>query len=86
MDTGANGGIVITPMGLQEGAERVAKAENIQQVILHPESSTTDYVLKFLNKTMVGASFNSGILFGDSVGATICVSGHFDSSEKENGT
>lgn len=85
-DTGAEGAIVVSPMGFQEGASKVAGAENIQQVILHPESTTTDYVFQFLNKTMVGSSFNTGVLFGDSYGATICVSGHYDEEENNENT
>ena len=53
-DTGAKGGIIVSPLGLQEGAERVAKAENILNVQLHEGSTRTEYVLRFLNQIMVG--------------------------------
>jgi len=43
-----------SPLGLQEGAEKVAKAENIRNVILDPASTTTNYILKFLNEVHVG--------------------------------
>ena len=53
-DTGASGAIIVSPLGLQEGAEKVAKAENIHNVILNPDSTTTNYILKFLNEVHVG--------------------------------
>lgn len=55
-DTGAAGGIIVSPMSLQEGAKKVAQHEGITHVRLSPESTTTDYVLQFLNKTFVGLS------------------------------
>jgi Restriction endonuclease len=55
-DAGASGGIIVTPVGLQEGAARVAAAENITTVILDENSSSTDYIIKFLNKIKVGVS------------------------------
>lgn len=54
IDTGANGGIIVTPVGLQEGAERVARSQNIETFILHPESTTANYVARYLHKIMVG--------------------------------
>ncbi|WP_067828591.1 restriction endonuclease [Nocardia inohanensis] len=53
-DTGADSGIVVTPCGLQEGAERIAAAENIQMVRLDADSTTTSYVLEFLGNVMIG--------------------------------
>jgi hypothetical protein len=41
IDTGAAGGIVVSPLGLQEGAERVANAENIVTVKLNEDSART---------------------------------------------
>jgi hypothetical protein len=55
-DTGAAGGIVVSPLGLQEGAAKVAAAENIQTVYMDENSTSTDYILKFLNKAFVGMS------------------------------
>lgn len=55
-DTGSSGGIFITPIGFQEGAKKVTKSENITTVILHEDSSSSDYVLQFLNHIKVGAS------------------------------
>jgi hypothetical protein len=55
-DTGAAGAIVVSPLGLQGGAEKVAQSERVVSVTLDPSSSTTDYVMKFLDKIRVGLS------------------------------
>ena len=54
IDTGAEGGIVVSPLGLQEGAEKIAAAEDIQSVELRSDSTIYDYFLRFLNNVMVG--------------------------------
>lgn len=54
IDTGAKGGILVSPMGMQEGAKKVAVAENIIDVQLTPDSSLFEYFLRFLNNVMVG--------------------------------
>lgn len=56
IDSGAAGGIIISPLGLQDGAKLIANAENIQEVKLGPESTTTDHVITFLNKTLLTTS------------------------------
>ena len=55
-DTGAEGGIVVSPFEFQKGAKKVAKHEGMQHVVLDPKSTTTDYMLKFLNKIFLGIS------------------------------
>lgn len=55
-DTGAQGGIVVSPFELQSGANKVAAHYNIQHVTLDPKSTTSDYILKFLNQIFVGIS------------------------------
>ena len=64
-DTGAAGGIIVSPLPLQEGAEIVAAHEGIKHVILDPNSSTSDYMLRFLNQIFVG--FTEGALVSDSI-------------------
>jgi len=54
LDSGAAGGIIVSPLGLQEGAARVASAENIYSVILDENSTTTEYLLRFLNQVRIG--------------------------------
>ena len=55
-DTGAQGGIIVSPLELQKGAKLVAAHENITQVILDAKSTTIEYVMKFLNNIFVGLS------------------------------
>lgn len=54
IDTQAEGGIIVSPLGIQEGASKIADKENILNVKLDKNSSTHEYVLQFLNKIMVG--------------------------------
>lgn len=49
-DTGAAGGAVVTPVGLQEGAEKIAKAEKITVVKLSEDSTPAQYAVEFLGK------------------------------------
>jgi hypothetical protein len=53
-DTGAVGGIIVSPLPLQSGAKIVAKSQGIQHIQLSADSTTTNYVLQFLNKVFVG--------------------------------
>ncbi|MFZ2651710.1 MAG: restriction endonuclease, partial [Burkholderiaceae bacterium] len=53
-DVGAKGGIIVTPVGLQEGAAKVAAHNGITLVKLAPGSTTTEYLVRFLNKVCVG--------------------------------
>jgi DNA-directed RNA polymerase subunit RPC12/RpoP len=55
-DTGAEGGIIVSPLGLQEGAQKIAQAENIVEVRLDPNSTPHDFSMQFLNKLMIGVS------------------------------
>lgn len=55
-DTRAQGGIVVSPLELQNGAKIVAASSNIQHVILDPKSTKSDYIMKFLNQIFVGRS------------------------------
>jgi hypothetical protein len=55
-DTGAQGGIIISPLGLQEGARKIAEAENVKSVRLGENSTTMNYVLAFLNNIFVGVA------------------------------
>jgi hypothetical protein len=54
IDTDASGGIIVTPVGLQEGADEVARSQNIETLILHPESTMSNYVAQYLQKIMAG--------------------------------
>lgn len=54
IDTGAGGGIYVSPLGFQDGAAKVAAARNIVNVQLSPDSTNSEYMLKFLNKIFNG--------------------------------
>ena len=60
-DVGASGGILVSPLGLQEGAKKVAASANIIEVKLDPTSTTTEYMLEFLNKVCIGFSDTVGL-------------------------
>ncbi len=53
-DTGANGGIIVSPLGIQLGAQLIADAENIVSVTLDQNSTPTEFSMQFLNKIFVG--------------------------------
>ena len=54
LDTGAVGGIVVSPLGVQSGAQLIAAAEGIITVQLHGDSTPTEFAMQFLNKIFVG--------------------------------
>lgn len=54
LDTGAQGGIIVSPLGLQEGAQKVALAEKIVNVQLSPDSTPHEFAMQFLNKIFLG--------------------------------
>lgn len=53
-DLGAAGGFMISPLGLQVGAEKVAQAENVISVILDSSSNATEYFMEALHTTFIG--------------------------------
>jgi hypothetical protein len=55
-DMGAKGGIIVSPLGFQEGAAKVAGAENIQDIHMNKDSTTTEYMLRFLDMVFIGAT------------------------------
>jgi hypothetical protein len=54
IDTGAKGGIIVSLLGLQEGAEKIAGAENVVNVILDENCNRHEYMMSFLNRVMIG--------------------------------
>lgn len=62
-DTGATGGIIVTSVPLQTGAQKVATTCNILHVQIDLNSTPEDFSIKFLNKLFLGVS------------AGLCVSG-----------
>jgi hypothetical protein len=55
-DTGAEGGITVSPLDLQRGAKIIAANANVQHVILDQNSTTSDYVMRFLNQFFIAFS------------------------------
>jgi hypothetical protein len=55
-DTKAAGAIVVTPLDLQAGAQKVAAYANIVHVKLDPKSTTAEYVMSFLDKVFIGVA------------------------------
>lgn len=53
-DTGAAGGFIVSPLGLQEGAIKVAAAANILPVTLNANATPHQFVLSFLGNFFVG--------------------------------
>jgi Restriction endonuclease len=55
-ELGASAGIVVTPLGLQSGAELVAKRADIQVVELNADATPTEYVMRLLDKICLGVN------------------------------
>jgi hypothetical protein len=78
-DVKADGGIIVSPLGFQAGAKKIAKHSGIVQVILKPESTITEYVLHFLNKFVSGLVAElriSGSLSAQKIGHVCNVGDH----------
>ena len=54
IDTKADGGIIVSPLGLQSGAQLIANAKNIINVKLYKNSTPTEFSMQFLNKIFIG--------------------------------
>jgi len=61
IDTGAEGGIVVSHLGLQTGADKIAAAENIISVELDKDSTPAEFSMRFLNKIFVGVQARVGM-------------------------
>lgn len=56
IDAKASGGIIVSPLGLQEGTQKIVSSENVISVILDADSTPEDFCMKFLNKIFFGWS------------------------------
>jgi hypothetical protein len=54
IDTGAFGGILVSPLGFQKGAAKVAAATNVKQVMLNEDSTEKDFAFGFLDNLFMG--------------------------------
>lgn len=64
-EVGASGGIIVSPLGLQAGGKKIAELDNIHEVILDANSTTENYMMKFLNEIIFG--LNEKVVLKDSV-------------------
>jgi hypothetical protein len=62
-DTGASGGIIVSPLSIQEGARKVAQSGNILEVKIGPNSTASEFFMQFLEKLMVGIKISFGVSF-----------------------
>ncbi|WP_434026804.1 hypothetical protein [[Pseudomonas] boreopolis] len=70
-DVGASGGILVSPIGLQEGAKKVASKANVVEVLLNQDATTTDYFLEFLNKVFLSVSDTVNVKFTEHLSITV---------------
>lgn len=68
-DTGADGGVIVNPLDLQSGAEKIAAANNIVHVQLRADSTPLEFEMKFLNKLFVG--FHETVSISEHLSITI---------------
>jgi hypothetical protein len=54
IDTGAKGGVLVSPLPLQNGATKIASARNIIAVELNAEATRHEYLMRFLRQIQVG--------------------------------
>ncbi|NOI26609.1 restriction endonuclease [Vibrio mediterranei] len=71
IDTNATGGIIVSPLGLQKGAEIVAEHADVINVRLDKDSTTQEYVMEFLNSICVGLTDTISVSMSESVNITI---------------
>lgn len=53
-DIGAGEGLMVTPIGYQKGAKKVAKAARIGMATLNPEATESEYILTIANRLFRG--------------------------------
>jgi len=71
IDTGAEGGLMVTPIGYQEGAQLVAKAGNVTLVTLNADATEREYVLKVAEHLFVGKEARVRIVLGGSASPSV---------------
>ncbi len=60
-DTGAKGGIMVGPLGLQSGAEKVAENNNIKSIEVDADSTPENFTMKFLKQLFIGITAKVGV-------------------------
>jgi len=64
IDSEAAGGIIVSPLGLQEGAAKIAAANNIIIVKLNANSTPTDFGLRFLQRILLSVRITASVRLG----------------------
>jgi hypothetical protein len=82
-DTGAKGGIIVSPLGLQEGAAKIAAAENVVNVVLDENCNRYEYIMRFLNKVMIGVQGTGGVVFGSSADVNHIMKEHGPGTDRQ---
>ena len=70
-DVGAVGGVVVSPLPLQRGAELVAKSAGIEHVRLSANSTATDYLAEYMGRRFIGVSVVESVTLTDSADAVV---------------
>ena len=60
-DTGAHGGIIVSPLGLQQGAAKVARSKDIVSVEIDADSTPENFAVRFLGKLFMGVTDQLGV-------------------------
>jgi hypothetical protein len=68
-DTGALGGIIVSPLPFQKGAKLVAEANDIVHVQLRPDSTPEEFGMAFLSKILLG--LGDHVTLSDHVNAVV---------------
>jgi hypothetical protein len=71
IDAGAAGGITVSPLPLQKGAAKVAKAGRIEHVQLRPESTREQWVADIGKVVHIGISDTAAVTMRDSFEITV---------------
>lgn len=70
-DIGAAGGVVVSPLPLQRGAELIAKSAAIEHLRLSADSTATDYLAEYMERRFIGISVFESVSLTDSCDAVI---------------
>lgn len=70
-DLGGAGGIIVSPLPLQKGAEFVAEHADIAHVQLFPESTAESYLAKFIGRRFLGETVTEALGLADSCEAEV---------------
>ena len=70
-DVGGAGGIVVSPLLMQKGAQIIAASSGISHVRLSPERTTETYLAEFMGRRFLGVSIIESARATDSCGAQV---------------